>query len=83
MREINFVQINHSHFAESVLRHGLVALSNTANVLHKTTEYYLSKDERCIRWVDQVLAIKWPIQQAPILSAKARQGDMCAVAALF
>jgi len=67
MREVHCVQDNHSHSAKHLPRHGLVALSNTANV----------------RWDDQVLVIKWPIQQAPILSVKDRQDDMFAVAALF
>lgn len=40
--------------------HGFFVLSETADVLYKTTDFYSLKHERCIRWDDQDLAIKWP-----------------------
>jgi len=63
--------------------HGFVVLSNTADVLYKATGYYSPKHERCIFWDDPDIAIKWPIEQGPILSAKDQEGDMFASAALF
>ncbi|HWT69458.1 MAG TPA: dTDP-4-dehydrorhamnose 3,5-epimerase [Pseudomonas sp.] len=57
--------------------HGFVTLSETAEVLYKTTDYYDSQAERSIRWNDPDLAIDWQLDSAPLLSAK----DQCA--ALF
>ncbi|HMS83251.1 MAG TPA: dTDP-4-dehydrorhamnose 3,5-epimerase [Nitrospira sp.] len=63
--------------------HGFVVLSEQADVLYKTTEYYAPELERCIRWDDPDLAITWPIEGEPILSAKDQQGHMFAAASLF
>src|SRR5579875_1875234 len=41
--------------------HGFVVLSETANVLYKTTGFYFKEGERCIRWNDPTLAIEWPL----------------------
>lgn len=54
--------------------HGFLVLSGTAEFLYKTTEYYAPEHERCITWDDCDLAIAWPIEQAPALSAKDAQG---------
>ena len=40
--------------------HGFVVLSDEAEFLYKTTDYYSPKNERCIRWNDEDLAIGWP-----------------------
>jgi dTDP-4-dehydrorhamnose 3,5-epimerase len=53
--------------------HGFVALSDIAEFLYKTTDYYAPAHERCIAWNDATLAIEWLIQGSPTLSAK----DMC------
>ena len=51
--------------------HGFVALSDVADVIYKTTDYYASQHERCIAWNDPDLAIRWPLQgETPFLSAK-------------
>ena len=51
--------------------HGFMALSDVADVLYKTTNYYASQHERCIAWKDSDLAIRWPLQgETPFLSAK-------------
>lgn len=63
--------------------HGFVVLSEQADVLYKTTEYYAPDLERCIRWDDPDLAITWPIEREPILSAKDQQGHKFAAASLF
>ena len=54
--------------------HGFVVLSETAEFLYKTTDYYAPAHERCIAWNDPTLAIEWPIEGAPSLSAKDAQG---------
>ncbi len=54
--------------------HGFVVLSETVDFLYKTTDYYAPEHERCIQWNDPELAINWPIQGAPVLSAKDQQG---------
>ncbi|WGV23620.1 dTDP-4-dehydrorhamnose 3,5-epimerase [Halotia branconii] len=50
--------------------HGFLVLSAYAEVLYKTTNYYAPQHERTILWNDPNLAIAWPIQTKPILSAK-------------
>ena len=52
------------------LAHGFLVLSDTAEFLYKTTDYYAPAYEQCIRWDDPALDIKWPIDQDPILSTK-------------
>jgi dTDP-4-dehydrorhamnose 3,5-epimerase len=54
--------------------HGFLALSDSAEVLYKSTDYYAPQHERCIRWDDPALAIDWPCRQAPLLSARDRNG---------
>lgn len=58
--------------------HGFVVLSDSADFLYKTTDYYAPEHERCIAWNDPELAIAWPLAQhgiaEPQLSAKDRQG---------
>lgn len=56
------------------LAHGFVVLSETAEFLYKTTDYYAPAHERCIAWNDPDLAIDWPIDGMPLLSAKDRLG---------
>ena len=54
--------------------HGFVVLSDTAEFLYKTTDYYAPAHERCILWSDATLGIQWPAGIQPILSAKDAQG---------
>ena len=63
--------------------HGFVVLSESAEFLYKTTDYYAPEHERCIRWDDPQLAIDWPLHEAPQLSAKDRNGVALAEAELF
>ena len=56
--------------------HGFLVLSDSAEFLYKTTDYYAPALERCIRWDDPALAIAWPLSAPPVLSAK----DQCGVA---
>lgn len=48
--------------------HGFLVLSEVAEFLYKTTNYYAPDHERCIRWDDPTLAIHWPLTGTPILS---------------
>ena len=65
------------------LAHGFLVLSESADVLYKTTDYYSPEHERCIRWDDPQLAIAWPSVEAAIqLSAKDQAGRWLAEADL-
>ena len=51
--------------------HGFLVLSDAAEFLYKTTDYYAPAYERSIRWDDPDLAVAWPLDGAsPLLSAK-------------
>ncbi|PLC44190.1 dTDP-4-dehydrorhamnose 3,5-epimerase [Ralstonia pickettii] len=52
--------------------HGFVVLSEYADVLYKSTEYYEPDFQRSIAWNDPVIGIEWPLAGIPILSAKDR-----------
>nr|WP_202126789.1 dTDP-4-dehydrorhamnose 3,5-epimerase [Cupriavidus sp. SW-Y-13] len=54
--------------------HGFLVLSESADFLYKTTDYYAPQFERCIAWDDPDLAIAWPGDVTPILSAKDKAG---------
>jgi len=54
--------------------HGFVVLSDTAEFLYKTTDYWYPAHERCIRWDDTHLAINWKIGTLPTVSGKDAQG---------
>ena len=54
--------------------HAFVVLSESADFLYKTTDYYAPEHERTIAWNDPELAISWPLQGEAILSAKDRVG---------
>ena len=63
--------------------HGFVVLSDTAEFLYKTTDYYAPQFERCIVWNDASLAITWPIHGEPVLSGKDAQGAAFNAAEVF
>ncbi|OPA99693.1 dTDP-4-dehydrorhamnose 3,5-epimerase [Pseudomonas fluorescens] len=50
--------------------HGFVVLSESAEFLYKTTDYWAPEHERSLAWDDPALAINWPISEPPTLSAK-------------
>jgi dTDP-4-dehydrorhamnose 3,5-epimerase len=53
------------------LAHGFLVLSDSAEFLYKTTDYYAPEKERCIVWNDPTLGIDWPLEGgSPVLSAK-------------
>lgn len=63
--------------------HGFVVLSDYAEFLYKTTDYYTPAAERCIRWDDPDLAIDWQLDGTPQLSAKDQNGKALKEADLF
>jgi len=63
--------------------HGFLVRSETAEVLYKTTDYWSAADERCIVWNDPALAIRWPLEGAPVLSEKDAAGASFARAEIF
>ena len=56
------------------LAHGFLVLSDTAEFLYKTTDYYAPSNEGCLRWDDPTLAIMWPLDGTPALSSKDQNG---------
>ncbi|QNA90110.1 dTDP-4-dehydrorhamnose 3,5-epimerase [Massilia sp. Dwa41.01b] len=62
--------------------HGFLVLSESAELLYKTTDYWSPADERCIAWDDPQLAVAWPLAGTPLLSEKDRQGRSFADAEL-
>ncbi len=64
--------------------HGFLVLSETAEFLYKTTDYYAPVHERCIVWNDLTLGVRWPdVGIAPILSKKDEGGRPLHLAEIF
>ena len=63
--------------------HGFVVLSDTAEFLYKTTDYYAPTFERCLAWNDPAVGIHWPAGLVPQLSAKDQQGASLTAAEVF
>ena len=63
--------------------HGFYVLSDYAEFLYKTTDYYAPHAERCIRWDDPDLAIDWELDGQPQLSTKDQNGSLLKDADLF
>ena len=63
--------------------HGFVVLSEQAEFLYKTTDYWAPEHERCLAWNDPEIGIDWPISEAPLLSAKDQLGKSLSEAEVF
>lgn len=63
--------------------HGFLVLSESADFLYKTTDYYAPAHERCIAWNDPQIGIDWPLQGEPLLSVKDAQGSSLAAAEVY
>jgi dTDP-4-dehydrorhamnose 3,5-epimerase len=63
--------------------HGFVVLSETAQFLYKTTDFYSPQHERAIIWNDPTVNVAWPIETAPTLSSKDGQAPLMKDAELF
>ncbi len=66
------------------MAHGFLVLSESADFLYKTTDYYAPSTESCIRWDDPTLAIEWPdVGFAPRVSEKDARGCVLEQADVF
>ncbi len=63
--------------------HGFLVLSDVAEFLYRTTDFYAPQYERCIAWNDPEIDVQWPIEGAPILSDKDAKGSSFAEADVF
>ncbi|HZQ62146.1 MAG TPA: dTDP-4-dehydrorhamnose 3,5-epimerase [Casimicrobiaceae bacterium] len=63
--------------------HGFLVLSESADFLYKTTDYWYPQHERTLLWNDPVLAVDWPVDVAPILAAKDVAGRPLASAEVY
>lgn len=54
--------------------HGFLTLTESAEFLYKTTDYYSPEHERCIAWNDAEIGVEWPLSGTPLLSSKDVQG---------
>jgi dTDP-4-dehydrorhamnose 3,5-epimerase len=63
--------------------HGFVAVTEFAEVVYKTTDFWAAEHERCIAWNDPTLAIAWPLDGTPLLSSKDQQAPSLDKADLF
>lgn len=63
--------------------HGFVVLSESADLLYKTTDYYMPEHERCLIWDDASVGVVWPLTTTPKLSAKDTKGLQLADLPIF
>jgi dTDP-4-dehydrorhamnose 3,5-epimerase len=63
--------------------HAFLVLTESADFLYKTTDYYAPEHERTIAWNDPDVAIAWPLEGDPVLSAKDRAGSRLRNAAVY
>jgi dTDP-4-dehydrorhamnose 3,5-epimerase len=64
--------------------HGFLVLTESADFLYKTTDYYMPQSEAALRWDDPTLAISWPLNGAqPVVAAKDARAPLLGSAALF
>lgn len=63
--------------------HGFLVVSEFAEVLYKTTDYYAPQYERCVLWNDPDIDIDWPLMAEPMLSAKDQAGQTLKNAEVF
>jgi len=63
--------------------HGFVVLSEAADFLYKTTEYWIAQHDRTVRWDDPTLAVDWPLQGEPVLAAKDAAAPLLEAAETF
>jgi dTDP-4-dehydrorhamnose 3,5-epimerase len=63
--------------------HGFLVFEDNTEFLYKTTDYYAPEHERCIAWNDPTIAIRWPVDGTPVMSAKDRRGSPLGAADVF
>jgi dTDP-4-dehydrorhamnose 3,5-epimerase len=81
---VNLSEANHRQlWVPPGFAHGFVVLSETAQFLYKTTDYWYQAHERSIVWNDPEIGIEWPIDFEPMLAAKDAAGKRLAEAEVF
>ncbi len=63
--------------------HGFLVLTDTAEFMYKTTDYYAPEHEACLKWNDPLVNIKWPVNCEPVLSEKDQLGKSISEAEKF
>jgi dTDP-4-dehydrorhamnose 3,5-epimerase len=63
--------------------HGFIVISESAEFLYKTTEYWYPEYERTLLWSDPAIGIKWPLTESPILAPKDSIGSLLTEADIF
>ena len=63
--------------------HGFLVLSDMAEFLYKTTDYYAPQHERTLLWNDPAVGVKWPLEGAPVLKPRDAAGTPLASAETF
>jgi dTDP-4-dehydrorhamnose 3,5-epimerase len=63
--------------------HGFLVLSDIAEFLYKTTDYYAPEHERTLLWNDPAIGVTWPLDGAPVLKSKDAAGTPLASAETF
>jgi dTDP-4-dehydrorhamnose 3,5-epimerase len=63
--------------------HGFLVISDSADFLYKTTDYYAPAHERCIAWNDEQIGVQWPLPGPPTLAAKDAAGKRLSDAEVF
>ncbi|TVO68115.1 dTDP-4-dehydrorhamnose 3,5-epimerase [Denitromonas ohlonensis] len=63
--------------------HGFLVLSDSADFLYKTTDYYAPEHERSVLWNDPAIGIDWPLPGEPLLSGKDKAGVLLKDAEVF
>lgn len=77
---------NRQFWVPAGFAHGFLVLSESADFLYKTTDYYHPQSERSLLWHDPALQIAWPLGELsgqPLLALKDQQGQLLADAAVF
>lgn len=76
-------QNNHQLWIPAGFAHGFFVLSEFAEFLYKTTDYWYPEDEQSIRWNDPQIGVEWPLNCHPLLSKKDEVASLLADAAVF
>jgi dTDP-4-dehydrorhamnose 3,5-epimerase len=63
--------------------HGFLVISESADFLYKTTDYWYPEHERTLKWNDPELAIEWPLDGEPIVASKDAAGTALAQAQVY
>jgi len=63
--------------------HGFLVLSEIADFLYKTTDYWIKEHDRTVRWDDPAIGVRWPLSGAPVLAAKDVNAPLLAAAEVF